>query len=151
MKPVVLEVVSRSVGETRAAGRDLARSLRPGSLVRLSGALGAGKTELVRGIAEGLGADPGEVASPTFALVHEYGPAGEPPRLVHADLYRLLGTRPVAAEDLGLAEARARGAVVVVEWPEGLPAEPDAVDVSVALEDGEARRIVVRRAPQKSR
>lgn len=147
MKPVVLEVVSRSVEETRAAGRDLARSLAPGSLVRLSGALGAGKTELVRGIAEALGADPDEVASPTFALVHEYGPEGEAPLLVHADLYRLLGARPVSAEELGLDEARARRAVVVVEWPEGVPEEPDAVDVTLALEDEGARRIVVRRAP----
>lgn len=144
-----LELVSRSVEETREAGRRLAALVSPGTLVRLSGPLGAGKTELVRGLAEGLGADPGEVASPTFALVHEYGPPQAPPILVHADLYRLLGTpagSAAATGDLGLAEARESGSVVVVEWPEGLDREPDDVEVEISLEDGETRRIVVRRA-----
>ena len=143
-----IEVISRSAGETRDVGRRLARLLSPGTLVRLSGPLGAGKTELVRGIAEGLGADAGEVASPTFALVHEYGPAGVPPILVHADLYRLQGTSrgDAATDDLGLAEAREGGSVVVVEWPEALGRDWDAVEVEISLEDDEARRIVVRRA-----
>jgi tRNA threonylcarbamoyladenosine biosynthesis protein TsaE len=143
---VPFEVVSRSVEETREAGRELSRALRGGDLVLLSGPLGAGKTELVRGIAEGLGAESGEVASPTFALVHEYGPAGVPPLLVHADLYRLLGSTPVPTDDLGLEEARERGAVVVVEWPEGVAAGPEALRVEISLEGAEARRIVVRRA-----
>lgn len=144
----MLETLSRSPRETREVGRVLSRSLRPGALVLLSGPLGAGKTELVRGIADGLGAGEEDVASPTFALVHEYGPAGGGPVLVHADLYRLLGTTRAgnAPEDLGLEEARERGAVVVVEWPEGLAAAGDAVEVSVTPETGEARRIVVRRA-----
>ena len=96
-----------------------------------------------------IGADPGEVASPTFALVHEYGPEGGPPRLLHADLYRLPEESRAAAAggDLGLVEARERGSVVVVEWPEGLDVEDGAWLVSVAPEGEEARRIVVRRAP----
>lgn len=145
-----IDVVSRSAAETRDVGRSLAPLLPPGSLVLLSGPLGAGKTELVRGIAEGLGADPAEVASPTFALVHEYGPAGVPPILVHADLYRLQGTSrgDVVTDDLGLAEARQRGAVVVVEWPHGLDQERDGAPmaIEISLEDDETRRIVVRRA-----
>ena len=148
MTTALLEIVSRSVAETREAGRFLSRLLAPGTLVLLSGPLGAGKTELVRGIAEGLGADPEVVASPTFALVHEYGAGGGSPLLVHADLYRLLGASPAASstEDLGLVEARERGAVVVVEWPEGLAGREDGVEVAISLGDDEARRIVVRRA-----
>ena len=142
----LLEIVSRSVEETRAAGRDLARRLVPGTLVLLSGPLGAGKTEFVRGIAEGLGAGADEVASPTFALVHEYGPAGAPPVLVHADLYRLLGDPAASFDDLGLDEAGERGAVVVVEWPEGLSGARGGFEVEISLEEEEARRIVIRRA-----
>lgn len=148
MTAISLEAVSRSAGETREVGRRLASLLAPGDLVLLSGPLGAGKTELVRGLAEGMGADASEVASPTFALVHEYGRAGESPILVHADLYRLLGTssRGVATDDLGLVEARDRGAVVVVEWPEGLDREQDAVEIEISPQNDETRRIVVRRA-----
>ena len=150
MTRLPIEIVSRSAGETRDVGRSLAPHLPPGSLVLLSGPLGAGKTELVRGIAEGLGADAAEVASPTFALVHEYGPSGMPPILVHADLYRLQGTSrgDAGTGDLGLAEARERGAVVVVEWPEGLDQERDGapIAIEISLENDEARRIVVRRA-----
>ncbi len=97
MTSVPFEVVARSVEETREVGRELSLHLVPGALVRLSGPLGAGKTELVRGLAEGLGVPPDEVASPTFALVHEYGPEGRPPLLVHVDLYRLPGDERLGA------------------------------------------------------
>lgn len=149
MTAVPLERVSLSPEETRRVGRDLATFLAPGDVVLVSGPLGAGKTELVRGIAEGLGADPAEVASPTFALVHEYGPAGGGPLLVHADLYRLPeeARADSAAGELGLVEASARGCVVVVEWPEGLDPAPGSHLVAVSVESEGARRIVVRRAP----
>ncbi len=149
MTETLLAAVSRSAMATREMGRALSRHLEPGALVLVSGPLGAGKTELVRGIAEGLGLDGDEVASPTFALVHEYGCAGASPLLVHADLYRLLGEAPpvrTATEDLGLEEARERGAIVVVEWPEGLAGSRGAFEVAITLEDDGARRIVARRA-----
>lgn len=149
MRTVPFEAVVRSVEETREVGRELSLLLGPGSVVRLSGPLGAGKTELVRGLAEGLGILPGEVASPTFALVHEYGPEGRPPLLVHVDLYRLLDDdRLVSAVDgLGLEEAREEGAVVVVEWPEGLPSSRGDFDVKVTPGEDGVRRIEVRRTP----
>jgi tRNA threonylcarbamoyladenosine biosynthesis protein TsaE len=152
VRPVPFEAVARSVEETREVGRELSLHVVPGALVRVAGPLGAGKTELVRGFAEGLGVLPDEVASPTFALVHEYGPEGRPPLLVHADLYRLLGDERLdaAIEGLGLDEARERGAVVVVEWPEGLPVSPGDLEVRVAPERDGTRRIEVRRVPGES-
>lgn len=114
----ILTVLTEDEEGTREAGRRLASLLSPGDLVLLEGDLGSGKTVFVRGLAGGVGADPGEVASPTFALVHEYGPAAEPARLAHADLYRLEdeASRRTLAE-LGLEELRAQGAVLAIEWP----------------------------------
>jgi tRNA threonylcarbamoyladenosine biosynthesis protein TsaE len=97
--------------ETQALGRRLARHLRPGDWVALSGDLGAGKTTLVSGIVEGI--HPGmRSKSPTYVRVEVYG---QSPAIVHADLYRL----EVAEEwdTLGI-EDLAEGAIVVVEWAE---------------------------------
>src|SRR5205807_1712386 len=99
-----LTVTTRPEEETADAGRELARTLGSGSIVLLSGELGAGKTAFVRGIAEGLGIDPAEVTSPTFTLVQEYRGGRLP--LHHVDLYRL---GPAEVDDLvvdvALAEA----------------------------------------------
>ncbi len=103
--------------ETVAAGVELGRRLRPGTLVLLIGELGAGKTTLAKGIVKGLGAaEPEEVSSPTFTLIHEYG---EPVRVYHVDLYRLEEAAEAAA--LGLEELLEREAVVLVEWGEKFP------------------------------
>ena len=103
---------------TRALGRLLARELPTGAILLLSGPLGAGKTSLVQGLAEGLGiTEP--ITSPTFALAQHY-PQGTP-QLVHLDLYRL--EQPACADELFLQEeeeARAAGALMAVEWPERL-------------------------------
>ena len=108
--------------DTTRLGVRLAAALAPGDLVLLAGDLGAGKTFLARSLARSLGV-PVEVAiaSPTFTLVQEY----ETPRgvLLHADLYRLRDDDRAKTEleirRLGLAERRAEGAMVVVEWGEG--------------------------------
>jgi len=133
-------VESANEQDTRRAGAELAKQLAPGDAVLLEGDLGAGKTVFVKGLAEGLGLDPDEVTSPSFALVHEYGPAGRPPALVHADLYRLPpGGGPV--EDLGLD---ARGdAILAVEWPRPPLTALDAWRVTIAIGEGGARRIDV--------
>lgn len=137
--PVLLTL--RDPEETRALGRALAGVLRAGTLLRLSGPLGAGKTTLAQGIAAGLGVE-GVVASPSYTLVREHElpaeagrvpsrrPSGDamdgastdlaaappPRRLVHADLYRCGG--PEEVRELALDEALDEGAVVLVEWPE---------------------------------
>ena len=116
----------------------LAAGFRGGEVVLLSGELGAGKTTFVRGLARGLGADPEEVASPTFVLLTRY-----PGRLVlhHADLYRLRGGGD--ERELGLEELPGPGGVLAVEWSERLAALPWARALRVTLEHAgeDGRRI----------
>jgi tRNA threonylcarbamoyladenosine biosynthesis protein TsaE len=132
-------LITHSEAETGAAGRDLASTLVPGSVVLLFGDLGAGKTAFVRGLAEGLGVDPLEVSSPTFTLLQEYRGGRLP--LFHADLYRLNDAREV--EDLGLDELTADG-VLAIEWAEKLPRMPPGA-LRVRIEDAgdDARRVTL--------
>jgi len=105
---------SNSVAETEAFGESMGRSVLSGTVIGLTGDLGAGKTALVRGLARGLGVT-GRVHSPTFALLNEY-PGGRLP-LVHLDLYRLETPEQVAGA--GLEEYLTHPAgVAVVEWIE---------------------------------
>jgi tRNA threonylcarbamoyladenosine biosynthesis protein TsaE len=102
--------------ETIALGRQLAGKLPGSGVVLLIGNLGAGKTTLVKGIAQGRGAaDPDDVSSPTFTLIHEYGGG----RVYHIDLYRLDEPRQVAT--LGLEELFDKDALVLIEWGERFP------------------------------
>ncbi len=106
--------ISRSPEETFALGESWGREARRGWVIGLTGDLGAGKTQLVKGIARGLGIH-GRISSPTFALVNEYQDGRVP--LNHLDLYRLDGWAQVAAA--GLEEYLANPAgVTVVEWIE---------------------------------
>lgn len=109
------ERVTRSEDETAAVAREVARTLKAGDVLLLSGNLGAGKTAFVRGLAQGLGIDPGDVSSPTFTLIHEY--RGGRLTLYHADLYRL---ERAATEDLGLEELGLADGVLAIEWPDRL-------------------------------
>lgn len=128
---------ARSEAETEAVGRELAASLSGGAVILLSGNLGAGKTTFVRGLARGLGIDPGEVSSPTFTLVHEY--RGGRLALYHADLYRLDGT---AVEDVGLDDPGVADGVLAIEWPDRLShALPGALSVDIQLVDENTRVI----------
>ncbi|MBL8233520.1 MAG: tRNA (adenosine(37)-N6)-threonylcarbamoyltransferase complex ATPase subunit type 1 TsaE [Bryobacterales bacterium] len=100
-----------------ALGEALAGLLPRRAVVLLIGNLGAGKTTLTKGIVHGLGAaEAGEVSSPTFTLVHEYG---DPVRVYHIDLYRL--EEPLQVRTLGLEEIFDREAVVLVEWADKFP------------------------------
>jgi tRNA threonylcarbamoyl adenosine modification protein YjeE len=104
--------------DTVRLGRSIARVLRSGDLVLLSGGLGVGKTFLARAILRSCGVREGvRVGSPTFSIVHEY--AADLGTVLHVDLYRLLdATSGLAAEiqRLGLREQRGEGAVLLVEW-----------------------------------
>jgi len=121
---------THSAEETIAAGRVLAESLNPPLLLILRGDLGAGKTTLVKGIAECLGAaDAEEVTSPTFTLVHEY--AGEKIKLYHLDLYRLEEERQLAA--LGIEEMIVSDSIVLIEWGEKFASLVERADGEITL------------------
>jgi tRNA threonylcarbamoyladenosine biosynthesis protein TsaE len=109
--------ISDSEAATEALAAEFSAGLSAGDVVLLSGDLGAGKTAFVRGLARGLGADPDDVSSPTFAIVHEYRGGRLP--LFHADLYRLT---PSDTRDLGLEELGVADGVLAIEWPERLAA-----------------------------
>ncbi len=129
--------VTRSEAETMAVARKLGARLGPGAVVLLYGDLGAGKTAFVRGLAEGLGASPDEVSSPTFTLIQEY--AGRL-RLYHVDLYRV---ERAEVDDLGLDELEAGTGVVAIEWADRLPRPVDGA-VTVRIEgEGETRTVIV--------
>src|SRR3984893_3970410 len=112
--PPASAVTTRSPAETPAVGRRLGKVVVAGDVLLLEGPLGAGKTVLVQGLASGLGCA-GEVASPTFVLVHQHQGRLE---LVHADLFRLEQRREVEA--LGLLELSADG-VLALEWADRAP------------------------------
>lgn len=101
---------THSAEETDALAATVAELARPGDLIVLVGPLGAGKTRFVQGFARAIGVTE-QATSPTFALVHNY--EGRVP-VVHADLYRLRSEHEVL--DLGLDDALADGAIVLVEW-----------------------------------
>lgn len=111
---------TNSEEETIALGRRIARDLPKRAVILLIGNLGAGKTTLAKGILSGLGvADPEDVTSPTFTLIHEYGPRDDSRRVYHIDLYRLETRQQV--ETLGLDEIIDRESVVLIEWGERFP------------------------------
>ena len=109
------EFFTHSAEETTELGRRLAAELRPPKLVVLSGDLGAGKTTLIKGIAEGFHAASQEnVTSPTFTLIHEYRGPGV--NVYHVDLYRVDTQREL--DTLGLDDLFDESSVVLIEWGE---------------------------------
>ena len=112
------ELISKSPAETETLGEQFGRAARRGQVIALSGDLGAGKTQFVRGLARGLGIL-GRVHSPTFTLVNEYG--GGRLKLFHLDLYRLETAEQILSA--GIEEYLSPDGVSVVEWAERLKAE----------------------------
>jgi tRNA threonylcarbamoyladenosine biosynthesis protein TsaE len=107
----VAELISHSPAETEALGEQFGRAAKPGRVIALSGDLGAGKTQFVRGLARGLGIAT-RVHSPTFTLANEYG--GGRLKLFHLDLYRL--ETPEQIWSAGIEEYLALEGVAVIEW-----------------------------------
>src|SRR5690606_12923979 len=129
MEAVKARLRFSSPAQTRAFGARLARLLRPGDFVGLQGELGAGKTLLVRAIAEAAGVPPAQIASPTFAIVHPYTGGRLP--LQHADLYRIGDWDELYAT--GFLDLVGGEAALLVEWidnvPEAAPSEWLRIDL----------------------
>jgi tRNA threonylcarbamoyladenosine biosynthesis protein TsaE len=139
------EFLSRSSEETIAKGREIAANLRPPVIVMLSGELGSGKTTLTKGIISGLGAAREEdVTSPTFTLVHVFQNDGpQPCKVYHVDLYRVENFTDL--ESLGLEDALAEQAIVIIEWPDRFTFRTDWPRVDIRLEHAgdDSRRIEI--------
>ena len=129
-----------SAAETHVLGKALGEACAEHAVMALVGPLGAGKTCLVRGIAEGLGVPAELVTSPTFVLIHEY--AGRLP-LYHADLYRL--EERDAVNGLGLEEYTETPGVTVIEWAEKAPGVLPRDHLWITLDHlgGDRRRVAL--------
>src|SRR5579864_9807242 len=147
------EFRTQSGADTIEVGRKLAGLLKPPQLLLLRGELGTGKTTLVKGIAQALdAAEPEEVTSPTFTLVHEYDGTreGKPVKLFHIDVYRLESERQL--ETLGLDELLTPDALVFVEWGDKFKSIKKRAtgEITISSEGGDARKIMVTLKDERS-
>ena len=125
------EYLTHSAEETVTLGRELAARLRPPKVVIFTGDLGAGKTTIIKGIAEGFKAESQEnVTSPTFTLVHEY--RGPNLTLYHIDLYRVDSQRQL--ETLGIDDLRDERALILLEWGEKFERFRKESDAEIRIE-----------------
>jgi tRNA threonylcarbamoyladenosine biosynthesis protein TsaE len=133
-----MKQVSDDPAKTRALGRELAVGLQPQTVIGVSGDLGAGKTEFVKGIAEGLGSSE-PVTSPTFSLVHEYRTGRLP--LLHMDFYRLENEREL--DEIGFDDYLSEPAVCAIEWADRFPDRIpfDAIQVKIRINAANERVI----------
>jgi len=133
---------TRSARETTALGAALGRALEPGDVIALVGDLGAGKTQLVRGVCDGAAVPEREVASPSFAIVATYH--GRIP-VHHADLYRLADEEELHAT--GFLDLLGGDGAVLVEWADRIPGALPAERLEIRLEHlraASARRVTLR-------
>jgi len=138
-----LEITTSSECETIELGAALGATLRAGDVIAVSGELGAGKTRLARGVAIGLGLEPGVVSSPTYVLVNEYVRDDGAPPLVHVDAYRLRGAEDLAS--MGWEQVQDQDAITLIEWADriadDLPAS--ALHIQMTHAGGDDRRITM--------
>ena len=131
-------ITTHSPEETEALGRRIGGMLTGDEMIALFGGLGMGKTAFVRGLAEGLGIDPYEVASPTFAIVHEHEGSGK--TLYHFDMYRVESWDDLYST--GFFDYLGRG-IVVTEWSENIEGAlpEERIDIAISAPDHDDTRL----------
>ncbi len=138
------EYLSTSAEETRGYGRQFASGLHPGDIVSLTGPLGAGKTEFMRGITDFFSCSD-QLSSPTFPILNIYEGSlfGAEVALHHFDLYRIKSLHEL--EDIGFDEYLSSGYLSVVEWGDLFPEYASLYSVTVSLEYAgeDNRRIII--------
>ncbi|HEY6289004.1 MAG TPA: tRNA (adenosine(37)-N6)-threonylcarbamoyltransferase complex ATPase subunit type 1 TsaE [Nitrospiraceae bacterium] len=148
MSSLPWKLVSTSHQHTDRLGQVIGRVLHGGETIALYGPLGAGKTALVRGIAQGLGASPMAISSPTFVVIREYYQGRLP--LAHVDLYRIRTPREL--ESTGLIEYFSGQTVTAIEWADkGLAALPqDRIEITLNHRAARSRTIQLSATGPKS-
>jgi len=153
----VRRFISNGARETIEIGGEIAQMLSAPTLLFLRGDLGAGKTTLVKGIAQAFdAADPDEVTSPTFTLVHEYdgrrraGGKDQDVKLYHIDLYRIEDERQL--ETIGFDELSTEDAILLVEWGEKFPTVVKRSNGEISIEHagGDTRNITLTLKPKEN-
>jgi tRNA threonylcarbamoyladenosine biosynthesis protein TsaE len=134
------QITTYSERETLQFGKELARRIDKGDVLCISGDMGAGKTHLIKGIAEGFGIDPTKVNSPTFTLVNEY--KGHI-KLFHFDLFRVKNEKELL--EIGLEEYLYGDGVCLIEWPEKMETliPENAVNVKISKLGSQTRMIEI--------
>lgn len=134
------QITTYSERETLQFGKELAKRIDKGDVLCISGDMGAGKTHLIKGIAEGFGIDPTKVNSPTFTLVNEYN--GHI-KLFHFDLFRVKNEKELL--EIGLEEYLYGDGVCLIEWPEKMETliPENAVNVKISKLGSQTRMIEI--------
>ncbi len=130
---------SRSVSQTEQIAADLACTIRPGDCITLTGELGAGKTQFVRGLVKALGGDGRAVSSPTYVLLHVYPTPTT--QVFHLDAYRVHGSDDF--QQIGFEELLDQQGIVIIEWPSRVKELIPSNHISVNIEHaGEDERVI---------
>lgn len=136
----LIKIISKSPGETKEIGKKLGRILKPGDVIGLIGNLGAGKTIMVKGIAEAFGIDEKNIISPSFTIIAEY--ETKPP-LIHIDLYRI--EREDEFYDLGIESFIGNDNIIIIEWAEKAKAHlpENVIKIYIHYIDEKNREIIL--------
>ncbi|NLE29984.1 MAG: tRNA (adenosine(37)-N6)-threonylcarbamoyltransferase complex ATPase subunit type 1 TsaE [Phycisphaerae bacterium] len=138
---LVKTIETQTVEQTRRLACDLVKKLPRPAVVALSGQLGAGKTQFIKGLGEGLGLDPQKICSATFVLIAEYG---EDRQLVHIDAYRF--DKPEELENIGWYELLDQPqTVIAIEWADKVQdiLPPEHLNVQIEILDDHRRQITL--------